>query len=141
MKLRKSRPSISASIGRMIVLSIPRRPDASPEKKAVAASTHSSAAMRNLPVGRAHPRARSGEYRGRSMSEENVEIAHRAHDALIRRDLDAFLALMDPEVELTARFMELEGDASYRGHDGVRAWWRTLLGVFPDFSTEVLEVR
>ena len=53
MKFRKSRPSISASIGRMIVLSIPRRPDASPEKKAVAASTHSSAAMRNhLPVGR-----------------------------------------------------------------------------------------
>ena len=32
----------------MIVLSIPRRPDASPEKKAVAASTHSSAATRNL---------------------------------------------------------------------------------------------
>jgi hypothetical protein len=43
MKFRKSRPSIAASIGRMIVLSIPKRPDASPERKAVAASTHSSA--------------------------------------------------------------------------------------------------
>ena len=43
MKFRKSRPSIAASIGRMIALSIPRRPDASPERKMVAASTHSSA--------------------------------------------------------------------------------------------------
>ena len=30
MKFRKSRPPIAASIGRMIVLSIPRRPDADP---------------------------------------------------------------------------------------------------------------
>jgi ketosteroid isomerase-like protein len=75
------------------------------------------------------------------MSQENVELAHRVHDAFNRRDLDAFLALMDPEVELTTRFMELEGDPYYRGHDGVRDWWRTLLGIFPDFSTEVLEVR
>ena len=43
MKFRKSRPSIVASIGRMIVHSIPKRPDASPEKKTVTASTHSSA--------------------------------------------------------------------------------------------------
>jgi hypothetical protein len=43
MKFRKSRPSIAASIGRMIALSIPKRPDASPERKTVAASTHSSA--------------------------------------------------------------------------------------------------
>jgi hypothetical protein len=43
MKFRKSRPSIAASIGRMIALSIPKRPDASPERKTVAASTDSSA--------------------------------------------------------------------------------------------------
>jgi ketosteroid isomerase-like protein len=33
------------------------------------------------------------------MSEENVELAHRAYDAFNRRDLDAFLAFNDPEVE------------------------------------------
>jgi ketosteroid isomerase-like protein len=75
------------------------------------------------------------------MSRENVALARRAHDAFNRRDLNAFLAFMDPEVQLTTRFMELEGDPYYRGHDGVREWWRTLLGIFPDFSTEVLEVR
>ena len=49
MKFRKSRPSISVSIGRMIVHSIPKRPDASPEKKTVAASTHSSPVIANAP--------------------------------------------------------------------------------------------
>jgi ketosteroid isomerase-like protein len=75
------------------------------------------------------------------MAEENVERAYRAFDAFNRRDLDAFLALADPEVELTTRFMEMEGDLSYRGHDGIREWWRNLLAIFPDFSMEVLEVR
>jgi ketosteroid isomerase-like protein len=75
------------------------------------------------------------------MSEENVERVHRVYDAFNRRDLDDFLASMDPDIELTARFMELEGDPYYRGHDGVREWWRTLLAVFPDFSAVVLEVR
>jgi ketosteroid isomerase-like protein len=75
------------------------------------------------------------------MSWENVDRVHRAYEAFNRRDLDAFLGFMDPEVELTTRFMELEGDPYYRGHDGVREWWRTLFAVFPDFSTEVLKVR
>jgi hypothetical protein len=42
MKFRKSRPFIALSIGRMIVQSIPKRPDASPEQKQTAASVHSS---------------------------------------------------------------------------------------------------
>jgi ketosteroid isomerase-like protein len=75
------------------------------------------------------------------MSHENVELVHRVYDAFNRRDLDDFLAFADPDVELTTRFMEMEGDPFYRGHDGVREWWRTLLAVFPDFSAEVLEVR
>ena len=32
------------------------------------------------------------------MSQENVEVARQAYDAVNRRDLDAFLELMDPEV-------------------------------------------
>ena len=43
------------------------------------------------------------------MSQENVERLYRAYDAFNRRDLDASLALIDPEVELTPRIMELEG--------------------------------
>ena len=29
----------------------------------------------------------------------------------------------------------------YHGHDGVRRWWATLLGTFPDFHAEILEVH
>ena len=35
----------------------------------------------------------------------------------------------------------MEGESSYRGHDGVRRWWKNLLDVFPDWNIEVLEVR
>jgi ketosteroid isomerase-like protein len=73
------------------------------------------------------------------MSEENVGCAHRAYEAFNRRDLDALLALMDPEVNLTTRFVERID--SYHGHDGVRAWWEDLLRVFPDFTVEIVEVR
>jgi hypothetical protein len=46
---------------------------------------------------------------GGAMSQENVERLYRAYDAFNRRDLDAYLGLIDPEVELTPRIMELEG--------------------------------
>jgi ketosteroid isomerase-like protein len=46
------------------------------------------------------------------MSEENVEMVRGAFGASNRRDLDALLAFMDPDVELKARSMEVEGDAS-----------------------------
>ncbi len=75
------------------------------------------------------------------MSEENVELAHRAADAFNRRDLDAFLALFDPDVEFNSRIVQLEGGGPFRGHDGIRGWWEDLFGVFPDFSTEIEEIR
>ena len=73
------------------------------------------------------------------MSHEDIERALRAYDAFNRRDLDAFLALVDPEVEFTTRLVERSD--SYHGHDGVRTWWDDLLRVFPDCSVEVVEVR
>lgn len=73
------------------------------------------------------------------MSRENVELAHRVYDALNRRDVDAFLALMDADVQAVPLLAAVEGD--YRGHDGIRRWWTNLLDVFPDFTIEVVEVR
>jgi ketosteroid isomerase-like protein len=75
------------------------------------------------------------------VSEDNVELAHRAYEAFNRRDLDAFLAFNDPEVEFSARTVQMGGDAYLRGHDGLRKWWRDLFAVFPDYRVEVLEVR
>ena len=75
------------------------------------------------------------------MSQENVERSYLVYDAFNQRDLDAFLRFIDPEVEFTTRFGQLIGRSEYRGHDGIREWWEDLLGIFPDLSFEVLEVR
>jgi ketosteroid isomerase-like protein len=73
------------------------------------------------------------------MSRENVELAQQAFDAFNRRDLDAFLALMDAEVEAMSRLVAMEG--GYRGHDGIRHWWQNLLDAFPDYTLETVEAR
>ena len=75
------------------------------------------------------------------MSQENVELHYRCLDAFNRRDLDAFLALMDDDVEVVPRIGAVEGERTYRGHDGVRLWWNNLLDVFPDWNAEVVEMR
>ena len=75
------------------------------------------------------------------MSQENVELAYRALDAFHRRDIDANLALADPDVEFTPYEIALQGGDPYRGHDGVRKWWKDAFGAFPDFRLEVYEVR
>jgi ketosteroid isomerase-like protein len=61
------------------------------------------------------------------MSQDNVELAETVYETLDRRDLDAFLALIHPEVEFRSLIAESEGQA-YRGHDGARAWWTEVLG-------------
>jgi ketosteroid isomerase-like protein len=75
------------------------------------------------------------------MSQENVDRFLESMEAFNRRDLDAFLAFMDPEVEFVVRLMEMEGRPYLRGHDGIREWWRGMFAVFPDFEIEVLEAR
>ncbi len=74
------------------------------------------------------------------MSQENVEVAHRSFEAISRQDLDAFLALMDRDVVAVPRILAVEGGAP-RGHDGIRTWWESIFGAFPDFDAEVISVR
>jgi ketosteroid isomerase-like protein len=75
------------------------------------------------------------------VSQADVERHREAFDAFNRRDYDAFLALADRDVELTPLTVGVEGIRSYRGHNGVRAWWDDLLAVFPDFHAEAEEIR
>jgi Ca2+-binding RTX toxin-like protein len=56
------------------------------------------------------------------MSQDNVELVYRAHEAFNQRNFDAFVALTDPEAELIPLYMELPGVTFYVGHDGVRSW-------------------
>jgi ketosteroid isomerase-like protein len=75
------------------------------------------------------------------MSQQNVELLHQAIDAFNRRDLDTFLALMDPGVEFTPYERAVEGLGPYRGHDGIRAWWEDSFTALPDLRAELSEVR
>ena len=75
------------------------------------------------------------------MSQENVDRTYRSIDAFHRRDIDAFLALTDEEVEFTPFEIALQGGDPYRGHEGVRKWWTDSIGAFPDFSATVHQVR
>ena len=56
-----------------------------------------------------------------------------------RRDLDAFVGLMDEDVEAVSRIVAVEG--GLHGHDGIRRWWENWFNVFPDYEIEVVEVR
>ena len=73
------------------------------------------------------------------MSQENVELALRIPDAMNRRDLDAFLALMDDDVEGVSRIVAVEG--GLHGHEGMRRWWENWFSAFPDYAIEVVEKR
>jgi ketosteroid isomerase-like protein len=74
------------------------------------------------------------------MSQENVEQAYRVFDAFNRRDIDAFLALIDPHAEFTPRLGQVAG-RSYHGLEGAREWWRDTFATIPDFRIEILDVR
>ena len=72
------------------------------------------------------------------MSHEIIELAHQAADAFNRRDIDAYLALVDDEIQYTSRLAPMEG--GYRGHAGIRRFWADLLGVWPDITAHLVEL-
>ena len=77
------------------------------------------------------------------MSQENVEAFKRAIDAYNRRDIDAFLEGIDPEVELHGALQALlESEATvYRGHEGVRQWVRDIDEAVADIRLDLPEIR
>jgi ketosteroid isomerase-like protein len=73
------------------------------------------------------------------MSQENVRLAHQAYEAINRRDLDGFLALMDTDVEARPRVVAMEG--GFHGHNGIRRWWADLFDFLPDVAINVVAVH
>jgi ketosteroid isomerase-like protein len=77
------------------------------------------------------------------MSGENVEAFKRGIVAANRRDLDALLEGLDPEVEWhPAINMALGGETTvYRGHEGIRQLFREADEVFGETQYEFSEIR
>jgi ketosteroid isomerase-like protein len=69
------------------------------------------------------------------MSQENADRYLRGIEAYNRRDIDAFLSLIDPGVEWITRLSGVEGKR--RGHAGVRSWWADMDGVFEVNKLEI----
>ncbi len=77
------------------------------------------------------------------MSQENVEAFKRGLDAFNRRDVEALLEELDPEVEWHPALLALVGGEAtvYRGHEGLREMLRDLYDAFAENHVEVSEIR
>jgi ketosteroid isomerase-like protein len=73
------------------------------------------------------------------MSPENVEVVRRALDALDRRDLEAYLEVASPQIELITPASPLQGLIT--GHEGMRKFFREMWTFSDASSFEVEEIR
>jgi hypothetical protein len=64
------------------------------------------------------------------VSEENVDLARRLTEAFNARDIEAVAALCDLQVEVDSAFSGIGG--VYRGHDGLRRYFRDLEDAWGD---------
>jgi ketosteroid isomerase-like protein len=78
------------------------------------------------------------------MSQENVELVRDLLEAFQRRDHERAFDFYDPDIEWDAsRIEESIPDLGgiYRGHDGVRTYWRRWLSAWSDLEFEIQDVR
>jgi ketosteroid isomerase-like protein len=77
------------------------------------------------------------------MSQETVELVRKVHTAVIQGDLEGLLSGVHPEAEYRAATQQaLEGEGSvFRGHDGIRRWFRELHDLYEDLDAEILEIH
>jgi ketosteroid isomerase-like protein len=57
------------------------------------------------------------------MSQENVEVVRRCYEVLNSGDFEAWIATLSPDVVFDERYLAPDA-TTYRGHEGVRRWWR-----------------
>jgi ketosteroid isomerase-like protein len=76
------------------------------------------------------------------MSKENAEeIVRNGHAAFSRGDVDAFVSYWSADCEYEPVVGPLGADRGYRGHDGLRRWWREFAESLEDWSSTIHEIR
>jgi len=73
------------------------------------------------------------------MSQENVEVVRRALAALDSRDLEAYLEVASPQIELITPASPLQG--SIVGHEGIRTFFREMWSFSETSEFRVEEIR
>jgi ketosteroid isomerase-like protein len=77
------------------------------------------------------------------VSRENVEIVRGLYEAFARRDNESPFEVFDEEIEWEVREFAATGiGSSYRGHEGVRTFWRRWLEAWSelDFDYELADL-
>jgi ketosteroid isomerase-like protein len=74
------------------------------------------------------------------MSQENVEVARRAHEALNSGDIDELVTICHPDFQLDMSDRVLN-PATYHGHDGIRQFYAEVEEVWERYIWEVDELR
>ena len=72
------------------------------------------------------------------MSEENVELIRRGHEAFRVSGEEAIFEYLDADIDLTP-VEELLDSETFHGHDGVRRYFQTMRDAFGDFGWEPQE--
>jgi ketosteroid isomerase-like protein len=73
------------------------------------------------------------------MSRENVDAMRAGIEAMNRRDIEAVLQGIDPEVRFEHRLAALQG--SFVGIDGVRGWFADLVAHFDTWQIHCTDIR
>jgi ketosteroid isomerase-like protein len=77
------------------------------------------------------------------MPSQAADVARRTHEVFNSGDFEGFVESWDPDCEYRPA---LEGGVQggggvYRGHDGIRRWWRDMEEAWREWSTEIHEIR
>jgi len=75
----------------------------------------------------------------RAMSQENLEIVCRAISAINERDVDAYMAVCNPDFELINPIAAIEG--SNRGDEGIRAFFEGIQEATLRFELKVKRLQ
>ena len=75
------------------------------------------------------------------MSQENVEVVRQALAALDRRDVEAYLEVVSPQIELITFASPLQGQGPITGHEGIRDYFHELWSYSEASELQVEEIR
>jgi ketosteroid isomerase-like protein len=74
------------------------------------------------------------------MSQENVEVVHRAVDAVARQDVSCLIELTEPDIEWHSFLAQLAEGGAYLGHDGMRRYVEDLGDAWEFLRTQIDQV-
>jgi ketosteroid isomerase-like protein len=73
------------------------------------------------------------------MAASDLEVVRLRNEAFNRKDVDAYLALTDPEVAYDQP-RELPGAGTYSGHEGIREYFANLEAAWESATAEIEEL-